>query len=99
MTPFKAHAMLRGIVACLAVVLALSACSGDGPQIPTTFVPSGVSTLQVSGGVAGPANIPPQVQIRDAKGKGIKGLRVYWKVGANSGSVTNDSTVTDAAGV
>ncbi len=89
--------MPRRVVAVLAV--ALGACSGDEPQVPTTLVPSGVSSLQVTGGVASQAGNPPQVQIRDAKGKGIKGLRVLWKVGPNSGSVVNDSTVTDAAGV
>ena len=81
---------------CIAAVLA--ACKGDGPPVPTTFAPTGGSTIAMTGVVASSVTTVPQVQILDAKGKGIKGLRVRWKVGTNSGHVTNDSTLTDNSG-
>lgn len=98
MMPCTARALARRTLLCLAAPLLLAACGGDGPQVPTTFAPTGGSTTQISGVVASLVGTTPQVQILDAKGKGIKGLRVRWRVGANSGVVTNDSTVTDAFG-
>lgn len=93
--------MARRFVAVVAAGLALTvaACGGgDGPQVPTTFSPSGVTT-QLTGVVATQSGSAPQVQILDAKGRGIKGLRVRWKTGPNSGVVTNDSSLTDASGI
>lgn len=95
----SAHAVGRRIATSLVVAVVFAACGGEGPQIPTAFAPGGGSTTQVTGTVATAATIPPQVQILDAKGRGIKGLRVRWRVGAASGSVVNDSTVTDATGI
>ncbi|MBL0171573.1 MAG: Ig-like domain-containing protein [Gemmatimonadaceae bacterium] len=84
----------------MAMAFALQACGGgDGPPVPTTFSPTGGSTLQVNGVVATLAVPEPKVQILDAKGVGIKGLRVRWRVGTNSGVVITDSSLTDASGV
>ena len=96
--------MVRHVTTRLAVGLLVAsvvgACkSGDGPQVPTTFAASGGTSIQMTGVVASAVTSAPQVQILDAKGKGIKGLRVRWKVGANSGGVVNDSTLTDASGI
>lgn len=85
-------------VTIVGIVFAM-ACGGDDPQVPTTFAPSGGSSLTVNGTVALNAPIAPQVKILDAKGRGIKGLRVRWRVGAASGTVVNDSSDTDANGV
>jgi hypothetical protein len=91
--------MARHVACCGIALLALGACGSDDPQVPTTFAPAGGVTLQLTGTVATAVTASPQVQILDAKGKGIKGLRVRWRVGANSGGVVNDSTVTDGGGV
>lgn len=80
-------------------VLFAAACGGDDPQVPTTFAPSGGSSVTINGTVALNAPVAPQVQILDAKGRGIKGLRVKWRVGAASGTVVKDSSDTDASGV
>ena len=92
--------MARRVLAGIAVSLAVQACGGgDGPQIPTTFKPTGGSTQQVTGVVGTSATAAPQVQILDAKGQGIPNLRVRWHVGANSGVVTSDSSLTDPSGI
>ncbi len=92
--------MTRRVLGAIATVLALQACGGgEDPQVPTTFAPSGGTTTQLTGTVFTETAVAPQVQILDAKGKGIAGLKVRWRVGANSGGVGNDSTQTDASGV
>ena len=54
--------MKRRVVAVFALAVTLGAC-GDDPQVPTTLVPSGASTVQVTGGVAAQAGNPPQVKV------------------------------------
>lgn len=102
MTLTRAYAMFRPAVTRTALfacaTLGFAACKGDGPPVPTTFAPTGGSTIAMTGVVAAAVTTAPQVQILDAKGRGIKGLRVRWKVGTNSGGVVNDSTLTDNAG-
>lgn len=88
----------RLAVACATLVL-VQACGGDDPQVPTTFAPTGGATSQIAGVVATEVAVAPQVQILDAKGRGIANLRVRWRLGSNSGGVGNDSTLTDAGGV
>jgi len=83
----------------VAVACLVQACGGDDPQVPTTFKPSGTAAVQLTGVVATDVPVAPQVQILDAKGKGIQGLRVRWRVATGSGGVANDSTLTDPAGV
>ncbi|MEQ1692024.1 MAG: leishmanolysin-related zinc metalloendopeptidase [Gemmatimonas sp.] len=91
---------MRRVGSGIALTVLLQACGGgDGPPVPTTFAPTGGSTLQFAGTAGTLAPTAPQVQILDAKGAGIKGLRVRWRVGANSGVVIIDSTVTDALGM
>ena len=93
-------ALVGRLVCGTAVALAMQACGGgDGPPVPTTFAPTGGSTLQVNGTVGALTTPEPRVQILDAKGQGIRGLRVRWRVGANSGVVISDSTLTDGTGV
>lgn len=83
----------------VAAAVLLQAC-GDDPQVPTTFKPSGSAAILLNGVVATDVPVAPQVQILDAKGKGIQGLRVLWRVAAGSGGgVAKDSTFTDAAGI
>ena len=77
----------------------VTACSGDAPQVPTKFAPAGAATTVVSGTVATTIAVPPQVQILDANGRGIKGLKVRWRVAPGSGGVGNDSTTTDGSGI
>lgn len=92
--------MARRVVGLAATAFALQACGGgEDPQVPTTLAVTGGSTIQVTGTVFAETPVAPQVQILDAKGKGIAGLRVRWRVGPNSGGVGNDSTQTDATGV
>lgn len=92
--------MAHRLVATLTVAFALQACGGgEDPQVPTTLAVAGGSTIQITGTVFSETPVAPQVQILDAKGKGIAGLRVRWRVGPNSGGVGNDSTQTDATGV
>ncbi len=92
--------MVRQFTAAVVLVFAMQACGGgDGPPVPTTFTTTGGSTSQVIGTVATLASPEPKVQILDAKGIGIKGLRVRWRVGASSGVVISDSSLTDASGI
>ena len=92
--------IVRRMTGAVVLAFAVQACGGgDGPPVPTTFTPTGGSTAQISGTVASLAVPEPKVQILDAKGNGIKGLRVRWKVGANSGVVITDSSLTDLSGV
>ncbi|MCC6242791.1 MAG: hypothetical protein IT353_08115 [Gemmatimonadaceae bacterium] len=88
----------RITTACVTAFL-LQACGGEDPQVPTTFTPSGSAATQITASVATEVPVAPQVQILDAKGRGIAKVRVRWRVGTNSGGVGNDSTVTDASGV
>lgn len=90
--------MARRVLTAIACAFAMSACGGDDPQVPTSFLPINGGS-QVTGTVASLVGTSPQVQILDAKGRGIKGLKVRWRVGTNSGGVGNDSTVTDASGI
>jgi len=92
--------MVRHTLGVLAVLFTVQACGGgEDPQVPTTLAVAGGSTIQVSGVVFTETAVAPQVQILDAKGKGIAGLRVRWQVGPNSGGVGNDSSTTDGAGI
>ena len=68
-----------------------SAFAGRAGPAPPAFGREGV--------VGTSATVAPQVQILDAKGQGIPGLRVRWQVGANSGVVTSDSSLTDPSGI
>ena len=90
---------VRHVIPALTLLVGLIGCAGDGPQVPTTFTPASGTTLQMSGTVANSVGAPPQVQILDAKGRGIKGITVRWVPGANSGTVVNDSSTTDKSGV
>lgn len=96
--PLRPTLHRRLVVACATLVL-VQACGGDDPQVPTTFAPTGGASSQITGVVATEVAVAPQVQILDAKGRGIANLRVRWRLGSNSGGVGNDSTVTDAGGV
>ncbi len=92
--------MAHRAAACIAVMLGLQACGGgEDPQVPTTLAATGGATIQLTGTVFQETATAPQVQLLDAKGRGIAGLRVRWRVGPNSGGVGNDSTQTDASGV
>lgn len=102
MLSHSARKMVQRAATPLAVgllVLSVSCKGGDGPQVPTTFAPTGGSAMAIAGTVAVNTPVAPQVQILDAKGKGIKGLLVKWRVGAASGSVVKDSSFTDVSGV
>lgn len=102
MTVARSRVMASRVVSVLAIgtLLAITACGGgDGPQVPTTFAPNAGSTTTLTGVVATQSGAAPQVQILDAKGKGIRGLRVRWRTGAASGVVANDSILTDASGI
>lgn len=92
--------MVRQTFGVLAVLFTVQACGGgEDPQVPTTLAVAGGSTVQMTGVVFTETAVAPQVQILDAKGKGIAGLRVRWQVGSNSGGVGNDSSTTDGAGI
>lgn len=91
--------MARHLCTGIAILAAAAACKGDGPQIPTAFTPTAGIASQYTGVVATVIATPPQVTLLDAKSKPIKGARVKWRTGANSGSVVNDSSFTDASGI
>ena len=91
--------MARHLCTGIAILAAAAACKGDGPQIPTAFTPASGIASQYTGVVATVIATPPQVTLLDAKRKPIKGARVKWRTGANSGSVVNDSSFTDASGI
>ena len=99
MSPTRMLVMARHLCIGIAIVAAAAACKGDGPQIPTAFTPASGIASQYTGVVATVIATPPQVTLLDAKRKPIKGARVKWRTGANSGSVVNDSSFTDASGI
>src|SRR6187401_1010615 len=79
------RAIMRATLICATAFAA--ACGTDDPQVPTTFTPATGATTALTGTVAAAVAVAPKVQILDAKGAGIKGLVVHWKVGAGSGGV------------
>ena len=99
MAPTRMFVMARHLCTGIAILAAAAACKGDGPQIPTAFTPTAGIASQYTGVVATVIATPPQVTLLDAKSKPIKGARVKWRTGANSGSVVNDSSFTDASGI
>ena len=75
-----------------AVVLVVSACTGDGPQVPTVSAPTNGITFAAT--VASLVNTIPTVKITDAKGRAIKNVLVRWQIRAGGGRVVNDTVRT-----
>ena len=76
----------------IASVLVLSACTGDGPQVPTVSAPTVGTTFAAT--VASQVSATPTVKITDAKGRAIKNVLVRWQVRAGGGRVVNDTVRT-----
>ncbi len=92
-------AFSRSVRSACAIAVPLSllgACSGDGPQVPTTFTPT--ASTQVSALVGSTLSSVPSVTIADAKGRAVEGVLVRWKVRAGGGHVVNDTVRTRASG-
>lgn len=77
------------------VSLTFQAAGGAGPPANLVLL-SGNGQTGTAGG-----NIPelPKVKVTDANGNFVAGVAVTFTPGANSGTVTGGSTVTDASGV
>jgi hypothetical protein len=73
-----------------------AACGGDDIQIPTA------ATTTVVGPVGGTVNATaatvPTVRITDARGSGVRGVMVRWRITAGGGRVVNDSIRTNGSG-
>jgi len=74
--------------------LAVVACGGDDPQVPTTIAAPGSTNL--TGTVGSALSTVPTVSIKDQKGRALAGIWVRWT--ASAGKAGNDSSQTDAAG-
>lgn len=92
--------MLKGVTATgkilvrLVPALALFACGGDDPKVPTKLLP--VSAAPISGTVGSVLGTIPSVTLQDQKGRAMANVWVRWV--ANAGKVVNDSSKTDANG-
>lgn len=92
--------MLKGVTATgnilvrLIPALALFACGGDDPKVPTKLLP--VSAAPISGTVGSVLGTIPSVTLQDQKGRAMANVWVRWV--ANAGKVVNDSSKTDANG-
>jgi hypothetical protein len=80
----------------MAVALALVSACGDEPQVPSAFTAAG--SIATTATVASTVGTTPEVRITDARGRGIKGAMVRWRVTAGGGKVVNDSVRTGASG-
>ena len=84
----------------LLVVTAFAACSdgGTGPSNPIVTVASSVEANAANGQTALPGTAvasAPAVVVKDANGKGVKGVTVRFVVVQGGGSVLASSAVTD----
>lgn len=91
---------LRWTARAAGVVLLLSAsgCVGEEPIGPPAAVEIVAGNNQTAA-VTLPLAVAPAVKVRDANGHGIPGVVVRFSVTAGGGSITIDSTMTDASGV
>ena len=59
----------------------------------------GIAGLTQTATAGGPVATPPAVKVTDANGNPVQGFTVDFGVGANSGTVTGGSAITDASGI
>jgi hypothetical protein len=88
----------------IVAVAALAACSdgGTGPSTPIATVASSVEANAANGQTALPGTAvasAPAVVVKDANGKGVKGVTVRFVVVQGGGSVTTSTAVTDVQGL
>lgn len=85
-------------VVLAAGVVALGACSksSTGPLVPSLFtIVSGDSATAT---VSSALSAPLVVQVSDQNGNPLSGVPVSWSVISGSGTLSADSTTTDATG-
>ncbi|MBY0490165.1 MAG: Ig-like domain-containing protein [Gemmatimonadaceae bacterium] len=91
---------LAALLAALAASALVSACSRESTAptaVPTTIVvQAGNNQTAVAGQ---PLATPLSVVVTDAAGKGVKGYRVDWDLGAASGTLSARSSTTDGSGI
>ena len=80
----------------VSTLIAIAACSGDAPQVPTTLSASSINNITAAAGSA--VTTAPSVTLKDANGRGIAKVWVHFSV-TGGGKVTNDSSQTDGSGL
>ncbi len=87
---------VRSVCAVACTLSLITACSADGPAVPSTAAPTLGTSLSATVGSA--VSSVPSVTITDAKGRAVEGVLVHWQVRAGAGHVVNDTVRTLASG-
>jgi hypothetical protein len=102
--------MTRHVPSALALALLLpaamlAACGGEGgggggitDPDPVPAVLEAMSVLQQAGYAGAPAADAPAVRVKDAAGRGVRGVRVNFAVTSGGGHLSHAQVTTDGAG-